>query len=81
MAGFLYSLDNFSSIHSVTYLGQAMGFSVCQMQLFVSGLWAIFYFHEIKERETITKWFLSAGVAVAGIVWLSYEHEGGVVGH
>lgn len=81
MAGLLYSLGNFSSILSVTYLGQAMGFSVCQMQLFVSGLWGVFYFHEIKGRETIAKWFLSAGVAVAGIVWLSYEHEGGVVGH
>ena len=51
------------------------------MQLFVSGLWGVFYFHEIRGRETVLKWFASAAVAVVGIVWLSYEHEGESVGH
>lgn len=51
------------------------------MQLFVSGLWGVFYFREIKGTETIAKWFLSAAIAVAGIIWLSYEHEGGAIGH
>ena len=75
-AGLLYSLGNFASIIAVSYLGQGTGFSFCQMQLFVSGLWGVFWFKEIKGSETIFKWFLSAAVAVVGIVWLSYEHEG-----
>ena len=47
-----------------------------------SGLWGVFFFREIKGREIITKWFLSAAVAVIGIIGLSYEHEGGAgMGH
>lgn len=76
MAGLLYSLGNFSSILSVAYLGQATGFSFCQMQLFVSGLWGVFCFQEIRGCEIVTKWFTAAMIAVAGIIWLSYEHEG-----
>ena len=81
MAGLLYSLGNFTAILAVTYLGQGTGFSFCQMQLFVSGLWGVFYFREIKGSEQISKWFMSATVAVIGIIWLSYEHVGGSVAH
>jgi glucose uptake protein GlcU len=81
MAGLLYSLGNFSAILAVTYLGHGTGFSFCQMQLFVSGLWGVFYFKEIRGTATITKWFASAFVAVFGIVYLSYQHEGASGGH
>jgi glucose uptake protein GlcU len=81
MAGVLYSIGNFASILAVAYLGQGTGFSFCQMQLFVSGMWGIFVFHEITGRDIIAKWFFSAMVAVSGIIWLSYEHEGGSIGH
>jgi len=81
MAGTLYSAGNFASILAVTYLGQGTGYSFCQMQLFVSGLWGVFYFREIKGFQTISKWFASAAVAVVGIIWLSYEHESKAVGH
>ena len=57
MAGLLYSLGNFTSILAVTYLGQGTGYSFIQMQLFVSGLWGVFYFREIKGFEVIVKWF------------------------
>jgi glucose uptake protein GlcU len=76
MAGLLYSFGNFCSILAVTYLGQGTGFSFCQMQLFVSGLWGVVFFKEVQGTETITKWFISASVAVVGIVWLAHEHEG-----
>jgi hypothetical protein len=76
LTGLLYSAGNFGNILAVAFLGQAKGFSVCQMQLFVSGLWGVFYFREIRGREIIVKWFLSAAVAVTGIIWLSYEHQG-----
>ena len=81
MAGLLYSLGNLSAIMAVTYLGQGTGFSFCQMLLFVSGLWTVLYFKEIRGTEQISKWFMSAFVAVTGIIWLSYEHVGGSGGH
>lgn len=78
-AGLLYSVGNFSALLAVTYLGQGVGFSFCQLQLLVSGLWGVFYFKEIRGKERIAKWFMSAGVAVLGIICLSYQHEGGSV--
>lgn len=41
----------------------------------VSGLWGIFYFKEVEGAITISKWFLSALLAVLGILLLSYEHH------
>eukprot|EP00934_Nitzschia_sp_Nitz4_P006757 Nitzschia sp. Nitz4//scaffold88_size82704//45204//46496//NITZ4_005296-RA/size82704-processed-gene-0.52-mRNA-1//1//CDS//3329559506//6747//frame0 len=79
LAGIFYSIGNFCSILAVTYLGQGVGFSFCQGQLFVSGLWGVFYFGEIQGQETITKWFASAAVTIVGIIWLSYQHEGPAV--
>lgn len=75
-AGLLYSVGNFSALLAVTYLGQGVGFSFCQLQLLVSGLWGVFYFKEIKGKDRIMKWFMSAGVAVVGIICLSFQHEG-----
>lgn len=80
-AGVLYSIGNFGSIIAVAYLGQGTGFSFCMMQLFVSGLWGVFFFKEIRGFETITKWFVSAAVAVTGIILLSYQHDGSSMGH
>lgn len=37
LAGSLYSIANFGSILAVTYLGQGVGFSLCQVQILVSG--------------------------------------------
>jgi glucose uptake protein GlcU len=75
LAGLLYSVGNFASIVAVTYLGQGTGYSACQMQLLVSGLWGVFYFREIKSTPTIVKWFLSAATALVGVLWLAYERE------
>ena len=80
LAGSLYSLGNFGSILSVTYLGQGVGFSLCQVQILVSGLWGIFYYKEIRGREVIMKWLISACITVIGILWLSHEHSGGSMG-
>ena len=43
--------------------------------ILVSGLWGIFYFHEVRGAETIAKWFMSALVTIFGILLLSYEHH------
>mmetsp|Transcript_24610 Transcript_24610/g.53313 ORF Transcript_24610/g.53313 Transcript_24610/m.53313 type:complete len:432 (-) Transcript_24610:596-1891(-) len=74
ISGFLYSSGNFMCIISVTYLGQGVGYSFTQASMLISGLWGIFRFKEIEGRDRILKWLLSACVAVAGILWLSYEH-------
>ena len=79
LAGIFYSIGNFCSILAVTYLGQGVGFSFCQGQLLVSGLWGVCYFHEIQGRETVAKWFASACITVVGIICLSYQHEGAPV--
>jgi glucose uptake protein GlcU len=78
-AGLFYSIGNFCSILAVSFLGQGVGFSFCQGQLLISGLWGVFYFGEIQGQETIIKWFSSAGITIIGIIWLSYQHEGGSV--
>ena len=36
-------------------------------------MWGIFWYKEISDREKIRKWFMAASIAVAGILWLSYE--------
>ena len=81
LAGTLYSIGSFGSILAVTYLGQGVGFSLCQVQILVSGLWGIFYYKEIRGRNVITKWLCSACLTVVGILWLSSQHEGDAGGH
>jgi hypothetical protein len=73
LAGLLLSLAMFSSILAVTYLGQGVGNSVVQTKILVSGLWGIFWFHEIVGAATIAKWFASAGICMTAIIWLSLE--------
>ena len=75
ICGTVWSIGNFFSILSVEFLGEGVGYSVVQASMLVSGLWGIFYFHEVQGAVTITKWFLSAGVTVLGILLLSYEHH------
>jgi hypothetical protein len=73
LAGLLLSLAMFTSIISVTYLGQGVGNSLVQLKIMVSGMWGIFWYHEIVGTTRITKWFASAGVCVLAIIWLSLE--------
>jgi glucose uptake protein GlcU len=76
-SGTLWSIGNFFSIISVEHLGEGVGYSVVQASMLISGLWGICFFHEIVDVCTITKWFVSAGLTVSGIVLLSYEHHEG----
>lgn len=75
IAGMLYTLGNLCVIVAVTYLGQAVGFSLAQLQLLVGGLWGIFFYREIVGYRIILSWFGSAFFALCGIIWLSYEHS------
>lgn len=81
LAGLLYSVGNFTAILTVASLGQSIGYPLCQMQLFTSGCWGIFYYKEISQH-LITKWFLSAALGFGGILLLAYAREGGgAAGH
>ncbi|KAL3924320.1 MAG: hypothetical protein SGILL_001119 [Bacillariaceae sp.] len=73
IAGLLLSLAMFTSILAVTYLGQAVGNSLVQAKILVSGCWGILWFHEIVGPATIAKWFASAGICILAIIWLSLE--------
>lgn len=78
LAGGFYSLGNLCSIMAVTSLGQGVGFSLCQTQMLVSGVWGIFFFGEVQGFNRIFKWLLSSVLTVVGILWLSNEHQGAV---
>jgi len=78
LSGILYSLGNFCSIIAISHLGQGVGFSFVQLSMLVSGLWGIFYFEEITEKDQILNWLISALVAISGILWLSFEHNGSI---
>lgn len=73
--GLLWCIGNFCSILSIEYLGEGVGFSVIQASMLVSGLWGIFYLHEIEGANAISKWYMAASVTVTGILLLSYEHH------
>ena len=73
MAGVLLTFGMFGALFAVTYLGQAIGNSLVQSKIFISGLWGIFWFKEVKDPKAIGKWFASASLCVASILWLSHE--------
>lgn len=75
LSGILWSIGNLFSILAVDNLGEGVGYCVCQASMLISGLWGIFYFHEVKGSSAISKWFLSALLTVCGILLLSYEHH------
>jgi glucose uptake protein GlcU len=75
MAGLLLTIGMFGAIFAIAFLGQGIGNSLIQSKILISGLWGIFWFKEVKDPEAIGKWFASATVCVASILWLSYERN------
>jgi glucose uptake protein GlcU len=75
MAGILLAIGMFSSILSISFLGQGVGNSLVQTKILISGLWGIFWFKEVKDGQAICKWFASAALCVSAILWLSYERN------
>lgn len=73
LSGAIYSVGNFMTIISVTYLGQSVGFTFIQASMLISGSWGIFWFKEITDRAQIVKWLMSACIAISGILWLTHE--------
>lgn len=78
LAGLLLTGGMIGSVLSISHLGQAVGNSLIQSKILVSGLWGICCFQEIKDHRAILKWFLSATLSVASILWLSFERQAAV---
>eukprot|EP00518_Triparma_eleuthera_P012341 CAMPEP_0182468844 /NCGR_PEP_ID=MMETSP1319-20130603/16133_1 /TAXON_ID=172717 /ORGANISM="Bolidomonas pacifica, Strain RCC208" /LENGTH=370 /DNA_ID=CAMNT_0024669091 /DNA_START=99 /DNA_END=1208 /DNA_ORIENTATION=- len=74
LAGALWSVGNIASMLTVQVLGEAVGYSICQASLLVSGLWGIFYFKEVTGIRKRALWVASAVVTMGGIVLLTAEH-------
>eukprot|EP00551_Chaetoceros_affinis_P009952 CAMPEP_0203665838 /NCGR_PEP_ID=MMETSP0090-20130426/2987_1 /ASSEMBLY_ACC=CAM_ASM_001088 /TAXON_ID=426623 /ORGANISM="Chaetoceros affinis, Strain CCMP159" /LENGTH=560 /DNA_ID=CAMNT_0050529537 /DNA_START=550 /DNA_END=2232 /DNA_ORIENTATION=- len=74
-AGLLWSIGNLSSMISVQYLGEGVGYSLTQASMLVSGIWGIFYFREVVGFGVRMRWFLSALITIGGILLLSFEHD------
>jgi len=74
LSGLVWSIGNFGSILAVSNLGQAIGLSLGQAAMIVSGLWGIFWYKEIVDSRKIMLWFMSAIVTCLSITALCYEH-------
>jgi glucose uptake protein GlcU len=61
------------SIYATKDLGQAVGFSLTQCALLISGLWAIIYFKELTYRNAIIIWVLAAFVLLGGAFLLAFK--------
>jgi glucose uptake protein GlcU len=75
IAGLLSNGGMFGGIVATSSLGQAVGNSLIQLKIFISGLWGICYYREAKDRQSTINWFLSATVCVASILCLTYERR------
>jgi hypothetical protein len=73
LSGAIYSVAIFGTILSVTYLGQAVGYSLTQSKLLVSGMWGILFFREVRGKRAIIMWVLSACTTLCGILWLAEQ--------
>jgi len=75
IAGLLSNGGMFGSILATSSLGQAVGNSLIQLKIFISGLWGICYYQETKDRQSTINWFLSATMCAASILCLTYERR------
>jgi hypothetical protein len=46
---------------------------LARQKILVSGLWGVLWYYEIRGTYTIRCWFLSAMIAILGVVCLSRE--------
>eukprot|EP00736_Rhodelphis_marinus_P013465 Rmarinus@m.18117 len=70
-AGVIWNLGNICSVIGTQAVGLAVAFPILQCALFVSGLWGIFVFREIREKPAIVVFFASGSVLITGAVLLA----------
>jgi hypothetical protein len=82
-AGLLWSVGNIASMLTVEALGEAVGYSICQSSLLVSGLWGVFWFKEVRSTWGRGCWLGAAAATLGGILVLTAQKggdDGGAVG-
>jgi len=69
--GAISGMGYFCSMFTSVYLGQALGYSLTQVNLVVASLWGVVYYKEIQGRAAIAAFSLSSLVIVVGAVLYS----------
>lgn len=75
LAGLLWSIGNVSSMLSVEYLGEGVGYSIVQAQMLVAGMYGVLLYREVRGWRDVTAWFICALLTLTGILLLSHEHS------
>ena len=69
-SGLIWNIVNFTSFFAVLSLGISIGFALTQMALFISVLWGLLYFHEIRSRNKVIRLSIGAVVLFTGAILL-----------
>ena len=72
-SGVIWNIANFASLFVVLNLGIAIGFPLTQTALFISILWGVIYFKEIKEKEKINRLIFSAIILFMGAILMGFS--------
>lgn len=72
LTGLLWAVANFCSLYAVSKLGQAIGYSLVQSSVVVSGLWGIAFFGEMRGSP-VFGWTLSCALCLSGTVLLGLQ--------
>ena len=71
-SGIMWEIANVGSFFAVANMGLAIGQPLTQMALFVSVLWGVLYFKEIRGRSKVFKLGISALLLFLGVILLSF---------
>jgi len=71
LSGIIWNAGNICSIFAITGIGYATAYPILQCALFFAGLWGIFVFKEVTDKNHILAFFCSAFVLFGGAVLLS----------
>lgn len=74
LAGSLWSAGNVCSLYAVNALGEAIGYSLVQSSIVVSGLWGILFYREMKGWPLFC-WALCCLVCLSGSALLALQKK------
>lgn len=75
LSGIMWEIANIGSFFAVTNLGLAVGQPLTQMALFISVLWGILYFKEIRDKNKIFKLIAASILLFVGSILLSFAYR------
>jgi len=69
-SGLIWNIGNACSIFATLFLGLSCGYPLSHTGIFMSGVWGILLFHEIKGNKSIGLFIFSALIVVGGAALL-----------